>query len=59
MLIISRKIGQGFKLILPNGGEVSIKLVQSRGQETKVSICAPSEICILRDELVQSVKNEI
>ena len=52
MLIISRKEGEGFKLFLADGSIVMIRLERYDGQETKVSIQAPREVTILRDELL-------
>jgi len=52
MLIISRKEGEGFKLFLADGKSVVIRLERYEGQQTKVSIEAPREVMILRDELL-------
>jgi len=54
MLTISRKEGEGFTLVLADGGTVKIKLAYYDGQQTKVSISAPQNVLILRDELVDT-----
>ena len=59
MLILGRKEGEAFTLILPNGDKVEITLAEYVGQETKVSIHAPDDVLILRNELLdKSVSNE-
>jgi len=52
MLVIGRREGQSFTLILPNGDVVEVTLKEYVGQETKVSIDAPDDVTILRNELL-------
>lgn len=48
MLVLSRKPGE--KLVI--GGNITITVVEIIGGRTKIGIQAPSDVVILRDELV-------
>ncbi len=48
MLILSRKIGQSFKV----GNDVTITIKSVDGGQVKVGISAPREVSIMRSELL-------
>lgn len=50
MLVLSRKDGQGFRIDTPDG-EVHVKVIGTRGRQTKLGITAPPRFSIARDEL--------
>lgn len=52
MLVIGLKEGESFTLIRHNGDTVEVTLKESAGRETKVSITAPDDVVILRNELL-------
>ena len=60
MLLLSRKEGEGITLKLPNEQEVEILLNEYRGQQTIVGIKAPSDVVVLRNELLEndSIKSQ-
>ncbi|MEW6624315.1 MAG: carbon storage regulator CsrA [Bacillota bacterium] len=54
MLIISRKVDEG--LIID--GEIKIIVIGIEGNKVKLGIKAPKNITILREEVVEAVKEE-
>ncbi|KUO52790.1 MAG: hypothetical protein APF76_02320 [Desulfitibacter sp. BRH_c19] len=54
MLIISRKVNEGIVL----DGDIKIVVVAVEGNKVKLGIKAPKHIGVLREELVELVKNE-
>ena len=55
MLVLSRKTDQ--KIVFPNLG-VTLKLLSVRGNLAKIGIEAPTDLPILRDELVAAAEND-
>ncbi len=53
MLILSRKENEAIVLITPQNQKIVVRLTKYVGQETKLSIDAPCDILILREELTQ------
>ncbi|MBT0877985.1 MULTISPECIES: carbon storage regulator CsrA [unclassified Campylobacter] len=54
MLVVSRNAGEG---IVIDGG-IKIKIFEIKGDSVKIGIEAPKQTLILRDELVDSIKDE-
>lgn len=55
MLMLSRKTGEAIVIPLPQGEvTIAIAIVSVRGDAVKISVDAPREVKILRDELVNS-----
>lgn len=54
MLVVSRNAGEG---IVIDGG-IKIKIFEIKGDSVKIGIEAPKQTLILRDELVDCVKDE-
>lgn len=54
MLVVSRNAGEG---IIIDGG-IKIKIFEIKGDSVKIGIEAPKQTLILRDELVDCVKDE-
>lgn len=52
MLILKRKIGDSITLEFPNGMRVVIEITELLSNAAKVGINAPSEVRILRTELI-------
>lgn len=52
MLALSRKIGEAIVFPLPEG-DVTVTVVDIRGDDVKLSIDAPRSVKILREELVE------
>lgn len=50
MLILTRKPGQAFRI----GSDICISVVETTGDKVRIGIEAPRDICILREELVQT-----
>jgi carbon storage regulator CsrA len=57
MLVLSRMVGQGVTLNLPNGETVKLKILTYKGPHTQIGIIAPKSVIILRDELVKQHEN--
>lgn len=54
MLKIRRKENESVYLILPDGMEIIITLGHKKSRETLLSISAPKDVLILREELVKN-----
>jgi len=52
MLILSRKVEEAIILELPNGDEIAVVITDIGETRTKVGIEAPSEVGIVREELL-------
>lgn len=57
MLTLSRKIGES--IIIQNGDEViEVKLSKIKGPKAEISIAAPREYVISREELLNSLESD-
>ncbi len=54
MLILSRKINE--KIMI--GDEVSITVIEIRGDQVKIGIEAPKAVKVFRQEVFEAIKNE-
>jgi carbon storage regulator len=54
MLVISRKINETIKI----GNNIEIKIISIDKNQVKIGIEAPSNITILRGELIEKIKEE-
>ena len=52
MLVLERRENEGLNLFTETGEEIKIVVVTAQGGRAKVSINAPRDILILRDELI-------
>lgn len=48
MLVLSRKVGQAFKV----GDEVTVRVIEVRGDKIRIGIEAPRSIPIVRDDAI-------
>jgi carbon storage regulator len=51
-LVITRRPGESFLI----GPDIVVKIVAIAGQQTRISITAPREVTILREELISFPK---
>ena len=51
MLVFSRREGESIILNVPNGGQITIKLTEYVGQQTKIGIETQQEVDVLREKL--------
>ncbi len=54
MLILSRKIDQQIKI----GEDISITIIEIRGDQVKIGVEAPREVKVFRQEVFNAIKNE-
>lgn len=54
MLILSRKINE--KIMI--GDEVSVTIIEIRGDQVKIGIEAPKSVKVFRQEVFEAIKNE-
>ena len=52
MLILTRKVGESLLI----GDEVSITILNVRGNQVKIGVKAPKEISVHREEIYQRIK---
>ena len=52
MLILTRKVGES----LLSGDDVSITILNVRGNQVKIGVKAPKEISVHREEIYQRIK---
>ena len=50
MLILTRKCGQAFQI----GDNIRITITEVSGDKVRIGIDAPREMCVLREELVET-----
>lgn len=51
MLTLSRRIGESIILYLDNGKTIEVRLDRTDGSQARISIGAPKDVKILREEL--------
>ena len=56
MLVLTRK--QGERIIIGEGGDISIVVVELRSDRVKIGINAPKEIPVHREEVWLQIKEE-
>lgn len=54
MLVLSRKVGERISI----GDQICITIVRVQGQTVRVGVEAPSNMAIVRDELVAGTKKQ-
>ncbi len=54
MLILSRKINE--KIMI--GDDVSVTIIEIRGDQVKIGIEAPKSVKVFRQEVFEAIKNE-
>ncbi len=54
MLILTRNTGETIVLFLPDSREIEVMATEHSGQATGIGINAPSDIKILRSELIEN-----
>lgn len=52
MLSLTRKQNESIICTLPNGDEIEILVTQINGNQVRISIDAPNDILIMREELL-------
>jgi carbon storage regulator len=50
MLVLSRKVGE--RIVI--GGDIVVTVVRIQGQQVRIGIEAPSEVSVMREELVRT-----
>lgn len=55
MLVLSRKTNES---IVFGNSEISIKVIEVKGNQVKIGINAPQEVAIYREELYLAIKQE-
>lgn len=53
MLTLTRKENESIICTLPNGDEIEILIIQINGNQVRLSISAPDDVFILREELLK------
>ena len=53
MLVLRRKVGESIIL----DGVISVSVLAVEGERVKIGISAPSDVTIVREELLRTVKN--
>lgn len=59
MLILVRKAEQGIVITMPNGVEVTYRILAVEGERVKVGITAPQDVQILREELLPDFEERV
>lgn len=54
MLILSRKINEKIRI----GEDVSISIIEIKGEQVKIGIDAPKNVKVLRQEVFNMIQNE-
>jgi carbon storage regulator len=54
MLILSRRVGECVTI----GNDIVVKVVEVSGNQIRLGISAPRDVRVLRDEIVQAMKEE-
>ncbi len=54
MLVLTRKINEGIVI----AGDITIKVLAVEGNRVKLGIIAGKDVSIIREEIVEAVKNE-
>ncbi len=54
MLILSRKTDEKIKI----GDEITITIIEVRGDQVKVGVEAPKDVKVFRQEVFNAIKNE-
>lgn len=54
MLILTRKIGEGIKI----GDDITITVVEIKGNQVKVGIDAPKNVSVHREEIYRLIQEE-
>ena len=54
MLVLSRKRGEALVI----GGNITIKIIESRGDKVRLGIEAPKEVSVHRAEVLERIKAE-
>ena len=54
MLILTRKKNEVIRI----SDDISIRIVEIRGDKVRVGICAPREVPVHRDEVYQEIRKE-
>lgn len=54
MLILTRKIGEGIKI----GDEITVRIVEVKGNQMKVGIEAPRNVTVHREEVYNLIQEE-
>ena len=56
MLVLTRSIGD--RLIIGNDGEITLNVLDIRGNQVRLGIDAPKDIPVHREEIYQKIKSE-
>jgi carbon storage regulator len=56
MLAITRRPGESIVIELPTGERVSVAVVRVRGNHVRLSVEAPRDVIVVREELVEEAE---
>jgi len=54
MLILTRRPGETLIIKLPTGEQITVTVLQVKGNQVRVGTDAPDDIAIVREELLES-----
>ncbi len=58
MLVLSRKRGENVVVVTPSGEQITICVIEIRGDRARMGFEAPKEYAIHREELMQAIHAE-
>lgn len=58
MLVLSRKRGEKVVIVTPGGEEITISVIEIRGDRARMGFDAPKDHAIHRDEVMQAIRAE-
>ena len=56
MLILTRRIGESLIIELPTGEQIEVAVLGVKGNQVRIGTQAPSDLTIMREELLEKPK---